>query len=258
MTRPRLLLLAGTAEARRLAEALAARGGVAVTAALAGRTAAPPVYPVPLRTGGFGGADGLARHLAETGTDLLVDATHPFAARISASAATAARRLGLPALRLERPAWTPRPADRWTEVPTLDAAARCLPKGARAFLAVGPGSAAPFLARRDVALILRSIEAWAPPSCAPQLRLVRGRPPFTLEEEIATFRSHAVTHLVAKNAGGAEGRAKLDAAAALGISVLLVARPAPAARPLPTLATVEEALAWVASQIAHPGGVTQP
>ena len=77
-------------EARRLAERLAERADLATTLSLAGRTATPALQPVPTRIGGFGGAEGLANYLNDQKIDVLVDATHPYAAVISVNAANAA------------------------------------------------------------------------------------------------------------------------------------------------------------------------
>src|SRR5712675_1805857 len=111
----RVLILGGTTEARRLAERLAPRAELDVTLSLAGRTSNPVPHPVPVRIGGFGGPEGLAEHLRSGRIDRLVDATHPYAAQMSANAAQAARLAGVPLLALRRPAWQPVAGDRWTE-----------------------------------------------------------------------------------------------------------------------------------------------
>ena len=240
-----VLVLAGTAEARALCAGLAALPGVAARASLAGVTRAPAGYAVPVRTGGFGGAEGLARYIAAEGVGAVVDATHPFAAAISRNAVTAAGLSGVPLLRLARPEWRPGPGEDWTEAPDLAAAAAVLPAGARVFLAVGRGSEAAFRGRDDIDVLLRVIE---PPTGALPARwtLRVARPPFTLAGEIAALSGFAASHLVCKNAGGEAGRSKLDAAAELGLRVVMVARPAlPEAE---EAASAEEALAWVAAR----------
>ncbi|TJV39981.1 MAG: cobalt-precorrin-6A reductase, partial [Mesorhizobium sp.] len=110
----RILILGGTTEARQLAGKLAARADLAITLSLAGRTENPVAQGVPTRVGGFGGADGLAAYLRETRIELLVDATHPYAAQISANAAAAADEAGVPIVALRRPGWEPAEGDRWT------------------------------------------------------------------------------------------------------------------------------------------------
>src|SRR5690606_19917234 len=122
----RILILGGTTEARQLAGKLAATAKYAVTLSLAGRTERPVPQGVPTRAGGFGGADGLAAYLADEGIGLLIDATHPYAARISANAVIAAGTAGVPLLALRRPGWERCAGDRWTEVDDVQAAARVL------------------------------------------------------------------------------------------------------------------------------------
>ncbi len=239
----RILLLAGTAEARETARLLAAIPGLAVTASLAGVTAEPAPIAAETRRGGFGGAAGLAAWLRAHAAAALVDATHPFAAQMAANAAAACAAAGTPRLRLLRPAWEPEPG--WRPVPDLATAAAALPGGARVLLTTGRRDLDPFLARTDLQLVLRSIEPLA--GLPGHVETITARPPFALDDEIALMRGHGITHLVSKNSGG-PGRAKLDAAARLGLPVLMVARPAPP--PGPSAASPAEAVAWVARTVA--------
>lgn len=252
----RLLILGGTAEARavaeRLAERLAGPGGGRVILSLAGVTRAP-VLPagVAVRRGGFGGAEGLAAFLrAESVTDL-IDATHPFAARISAHAVAAARAVGVPLIRLERPPWLPEPGDRWREVADLEAAVDALPATARrVFLAIGRQSAAAFARRPEIHYLLRQIDPPAGPPPLPRCTVLSGRPPADPAAEDALLRRHGIELLVVKNSGG-PARAKLAAARALGLPVILVARPAlPAAATAPDPAGI---LAWATLGGDHSG-----
>ena len=103
---PNVLILGGTTEARELAAALATRE-FTTTISLAGRTAAPAAQAVPVRVGGFGGAAGLADYLRTHHVNFLIDATHPYAATISANAAAAATQTSTPILGLRRPPWSP-------------------------------------------------------------------------------------------------------------------------------------------------------
>lgn len=219
-----ILILGGTGEAREIAAVLIARG-FRVTTSLAGVTAAPVLPDGGLRRGGFGGAEGLAAHLRDNGIAALVDATHPFAAQISANAAAACDKSGVPLFRFERPPWQVQPGDRWTTVATAREAAAALPDGARALVTVGRKDIAPFLSREKVSGILRMIEP--PPGEVPPHWAIRlERPPFTLDSERRLMREHAITWLVTKNAGGAATDAKLEAARELAIPVIMVARPA--------------------------------
>lgn len=239
----RILVLAGTGEARELAERLRTLPGIAVTASLAGVTREPQPIAAETRTGGFGGTDGLARYLREHRIAALVDATHPFAERMAANAAAASAAAGVPRLKLLRPAW---PGEAgWQVVRTIDDAAAALPAASRVLLTTGRKEIAPFASRSDVRFLLRVIE---PVSDLPaHIRLVVARPPFTLAAEAGLIKAESVTHLVSKNAGG-PGRAKLDAARSAGIRVVMVDRPGPP--PGPLVATVDAAVAWVTETVA--------
>lgn len=234
-----LLLLGGTTEARALAERLAARGDLRVTLSLAGRTANPAALPVPVRVGGFGGAEGLADYLRAERVEVLLDATHPYAARISANAHHAAQRAGVPLVALRRPAWVPQPGDDWREV--ADVAAACVALGEarrRVFLALGRQEVAGFAAAPQHRYLIRSVDPVVAP--APDCVCLTARGPFRLEDEMALLEAHGIEAIVCKNSGGAASFAKLEAARAMRLPVLMLARPALPAGP--ACATVEEAL----------------
>jgi precorrin-6A/cobalt-precorrin-6A reductase len=214
----RVLVLGGTAEARELASRLAERG-FPVTTSLAGRTRHPRLPAGEVRSGGFGGVDGLAAALGEV--DVLVDATHPFAATMTEHAAAAATRTGTPLLVLRRPGWTAGPGDRWTRVRSLADAARAVPVGARVLLATGRQGVEAFL-DVDAWFLVRAIEA--PAVLPPRAELLLARGPFALDDERALLERHAVTLVVAKDSGGAT-EAKLVAARERGLPVVLVDRP---------------------------------
>lgn len=240
----RILILGGTTEAAALAGTLATRPDLEVTTSLAGRTRRPAALPGRLRTGGFGGPAGLAGYLAAQGIDALVDATHPFAARISANAVEACRLRPTPSLALVRPPWEPQPGDCWTRVPDLPAAAAAVPPGARVLLAVGRQDLGPFAGRADAWFLIRSVE---PPDAPlpPDHAILTARGPFRVADEMALLTTHRISILVAKNSGGND--AKLDAARRLGLPVLLVSRPPPP--PGDRAATVAEALAWLDARV---------
>lgn len=240
----RLLILGGTSEAARLARALAGHPEIQIISSLAGRTEGAPALPGGVRVGGFGGTDGLARYLAAAAIDRVIDATHPFAARISAHAAAACARLGVPRLMLARPAWVRQPGDTWIEVPgTAEAAERVGRIGRRAFLTVGSGEVAAFAGVRGVWFLVRLL-AEQPLDLA-DYRVVTGKGPFDAEAEQALMRAHAIDVVVSKASGGGATYGKIAAARALGLPVLMVARP-----PLPEgrrVGTVEEAVSWATS-----------
>ncbi|GHD24345.1 cobalt-precorrin-6A reductase [Streptomyces galbus] len=223
---PHVLILGGTTEARELAAVLAARPGVRVTTSLAGRVSRPGALDGEVRTGGFGGAEGLAAWIRDREVTAVVDATHPFAAGITANAARAAETTGRPLVVLRRPGWSTAPGDRWHDVPSLEAAAALLPSlGRRAFLTTGRLGLAAFAHVTDVHFVVRSVEPPEPPM-PPDTRLVLARGPFTLADELTLLRGHRVDVLVTKDSGGAATSPKLTAARTLGLPVVVVRRPA--------------------------------
>jgi len=217
----RVLILGGTGEGAALARHLAGRPELEIVSSLAGRVAAPVAPPGAVRIGGFGGVDGLVAYLARERIDAVVDATHPFAARISAHAAEACRRAGVPLLGFVRPAWVAEPGDHW--LPVVDmAAAAALCRG-RVFLTVGRQELAAFT-DCDAWFLIRTID---PPEgslpAAHELLLARG--PFGLADEIDLLRAHAIDMIVSKNSGGPATYAKIEAARKLGLPVVMVERP---------------------------------
>jgi precorrin-6A/cobalt-precorrin-6A reductase len=242
----RVLVLAGTADAAALISRLVAAGGAyGVTASLAGRTRAPAPLPCPVRTGGFGGIDGLVEALRVGRFEALVDATHPFAATMPHHAAEAAGALALPRVRLLRPPWAPGPGDRWTVVDDLDAAARALKDlGARrVLLTTGRLELAPFAAVDGAHMVVRTIGP-PDPMPLPSATVLHDRGPYTVSGEVALLREHAVDALVTKNSGGEATAAKLTAARTLGVPVVMIRRPPQPTGPVVT--TVDEAEAWLA------------
>jgi precorrin-6A/cobalt-precorrin-6A reductase len=241
VTQPRVLLLGGTGEARVLAAALA-RDGVPVISSLAGRVARPRMPEGEVRIGGFGGPEGLADWLAENRIAAVVDATHPFAERISGSAAIACQRTGLPLLRLERPGWSAGPADVWHWVDDTGAAAAAIAGlGTRVFLTTGRQGLAAF-AEVPAWFLVRCIDPPEPPLPA-RHELLLDRGPYTLDGELALIDRHAIDLLVTKDSGGHLTEAKLEAARARDLPVVVIRRPA---RPeLPTVRDVAGAIEWL-------------
>ncbi|MER6960634.1 cobalt-precorrin-6A reductase [Streptomyces sp. NPDC000618] len=222
-----VLVLGGTTEARELAAALTALPGLRVTTSLAGRVTRPGPVAGDVRIGGFGGAQGLADWLREQRVDAVVDATHPFAAGITANAARAAAATGLPLVVLRRPGWRPGAGDRWHEVASLRSAAELLPRvGRRVLLTTGRLGLAAFAHLDGLHFVVRSVEPPAPPMPS-DVRLVLARGPFTVADELALLREHRIDVVVTKDSGGAATAAKLHAARALGLPVVVVRRPSP-------------------------------
>lgn len=236
-----VLILGGTTEARALAAALAG-SGLRVVSSLAGRTSAPLLPAGEVRIGGFGGVDGLAAYLRERRVDALVDATHPFAARISAHAAAAAAVTGVPALALRRSGWVEGPGDDWRRVPSLADAAALLPAlGRRVLLTTGRQEIAAFAAVDGCWFLARSVEPPVPPVPG-RLEVLLDRGPFTLDGERRLFRDHRIDVLVSKDSGGAG--AKLAAARETRTPVVLVDRPPPAPG-VTAVGTVGDAVSWL-------------
>lgn len=237
----RTLVLGGTTEASALARRLAAAGADAVFS-YAGRTEAPVAQPLPMRVGGFGGVDGLVSYLRDENIGAVVDATHPFAAQMSRNAIVACAQAGVPLLGLERPAWVAGDGDSWSHVGSMEAAVQALPDApARVFLAIGKQNLTGFAAKPHHYL-LRLVDApEAPP--LPDCTVILARGPFDAESDKALLIQHNISHIVAKNAGGAGAEAKLIAARALGLPVILIDRPSLPARAV--VGSVAEVLAWL-------------
>lgn len=237
----RVLVLGGTGEARRLASALVTEG-IEVLSSLAGRVADPVLPAGEVRIGGFGGAAGLTAWLQDNPVAALVDATHPFAATMTASAAVAAGLTGTPLLRLQRPGWTAQPGDDWRWVDSVAEAADAVSGVGSVFLTTGRQGLAAFAGLTGRCLV-RSVDPPAPP-LPERTTVVLARGPFTVAEELDLMRRHAVEVVVTKDSGGPMTAAKLAAARELGVPVVLVRRP-----PLPAgvtvVATVDDARDWV-------------
>lgn len=245
-----VLVLGGTAEARELASALDEQPWIRVISTLAGRVARPRLPAGEVRIGGFGGAERLASYLANERVDAVVDATHPFAQRMSASAVAACARAAVPLLRLERPPFESRPGDDWRRVATLEEAAAMIPAaGRRVFLTSGRQGLGAFAGVEGAFFLVRCVD---PPDVPlpPDHVLLLDRGPFTLDGELALIDAHGLDLLVSKDSGGEHTAAKLEAARLRGMPVIVVARPP---RPdSPAVAGVAEALAWLGVR-AHAG-----
>ncbi|GGQ30911.1 cobalt-precorrin-6A reductase [Streptosporangium pseudovulgare] len=237
----RVLILGGTAEARALAGELTERG-VRVVSSLAGRVTDPRLPIGEVREGGFGGPDGLAAWLRAERIDAVVDATHPFAARMTASAVEAAARTGVPLLILRRPGWHEGPGDAWLRVPTLREAAESIGAGDRVFLTTGRRSLPVFSHSSDAWFLARSVDPPEPPVPA-NVHVILSRGPYTVEGELALIRDHRLGVLVTKDSGGSMTTAKLVAARRAGIRVIMVDRPPPPPDQL-CVGTVAEAADW--------------
>ena len=239
-----LLVLAGTGEAQVIARALAAEGRPAI-ASLAGATRAPKPTGLPTRIGGFGGAEGFRAYLAQAGITAVLDATHPFAYRISQRSADICHKTGLPYCQVLRPPWKPETGDDWTLLDREEQAADHIAPGATVFLATGRQTLDRFANLWACRLICRQIDSPEGPFPFPNGDFLVGRPPFSVADEVETFSRLGVDWLIVKNAGGDVPRTKLHAARQLGIPVIMLNRPQqPDAF---RVETAQQALDWVAS-----------
>ncbi|MGR3344175.1 MAG: cobalt-precorrin-6A reductase [Paracoccaceae bacterium] len=220
-----LLLLAGTAEARIVAERLAEMDIPAI-ASLAGATKDPADLAIPTRSGGFGGGDAFEAFLDAKPITAILDATHPFAQSITRRTAKIAKRRDLPYLQLVRPEWRAEPGDNWTHIEHEEDAAKHVPAAATVFLATGRQSFRHFENLADRRLICRQIDPPDAPFPYPNGSFLIGRPPFSHVDEVALFKRLSIDWLVVKNAGGVASRTKLTAARELAIPVAMIARPA--------------------------------
>jgi precorrin-6A/cobalt-precorrin-6A reductase len=256
--RRHLLILGGTAEARVLAERATALLGhsLRVTTSLAGRTRNHAALAGEMRSGGFGGSEGLAAYLRDASVDFVVDATHPFATRISAAAATACRVHGVPLLALARPPWIAQPGDRWIDVASAAEAAAIVPSlGRRAFLTIGRGELQAFSGIAGVHFVVRLVDPPASGLPLASYELILARGPFAIEAERFIMAHHAIDVVVAKASGGVSTAAKLDAARELGVPVAMLRRPEP--EQTDRVERVEDALAWVACRIRQEAEVAR-
>jgi precorrin-6A/cobalt-precorrin-6A reductase len=240
----KLLLLGGTTEATLLAQRLADFRDVAATLSLAGRTRSPAPSPIPVRTGGFGGADGLADYLVRDAVDVVIDATHPFAAQISNNAIAACSSANVPLLAVERPAWRRVTDDIWTEHATVEDAIAALPdRPANVFSALGRSSISRLGAKPQHRYIIRVVDPIEPPPELAHAVIISARGPFVAEDDIALFRAHEIAYVLAKNSGGGAAYAKIEAARRLQLPVHMVQRAAIGERFV--VPSAEEAMAWI-------------
>jgi precorrin-6A/cobalt-precorrin-6A reductase len=220
----RALILGGTTDASLLAAEIA-RAGLDAVYSYGGRTRAPADQPLPTRVGGFGGISGLVDYIRREGITHVVDATHPFAAEMSRNAVAACAKTATPLIAIERAPWTKTPEDNWIEVADIASAVAALPESpASVFLAIGRQHIAPFAGRPQHTYTLRFVD---PPEGALPFAadVIVSRGPFTLDGELETMRSRCIAWIVARNSGGTGARAKIDAARALGLPVIMILRP---------------------------------
>jgi precorrin-6A/cobalt-precorrin-6A reductase len=243
----RVLILGGTSEALELTAKLSNISGIELITSLAGRTR-QPVTPAAgaVRIGRFGGLSGLVHYLQDRHINVLIDATHPFAAKISWIAAAAAIATNIPHLMVIRPAWVKTPEDQWIEVESVESAAQAIPAIAqRVFLSIGRQELTSFVSVSEVWFLMRSID---PPDLEiPNGKLLLERGPFSLQHERQLLQDYRIDAIVSKNSGGDATYAKIIAARELRIPVVMVQRPA---MPIgETVTDVDSAVEWFAETL---------
>jgi len=245
----RVLILGGTGDASALAAKASTLPGVEVRVSLAGRTPQPLPIAGIVRIGGFGGVAGLTQYLRDEAIDLLIDATHPFAAQISFNAAAAAAELGMPRLMLVRPAWHSVPGDQWIDVDSIAAADALEGQAKRVFLTIGRQQLALFARLHEIWFLMRLINQPEPDAVVPEGLLLFSQGPFDLMAERQLLIQHEIDTIVTKNSGGSATYAKIIAARELGIKVVMVSRPT-----IPQgeqVQGVEGAFAWLSDQLIN-------
>ena len=243
-----VLILAGTAEARALAGLLVGCKEWRSISSFAGRTASPVLPAGEMRTGGFGGAALLARYLKEEKISAIVDASHPFAERISRNALAAAETAGVPLLRLNRPAWTKQDGDQWHEIGGWpDAIPLIAERPVRAFLAIGHQELRAFGELESSFFLVRTVDPVTVPLPLQRYAAITGRGPFSADAETVLLREHGITHVICKNSGGISAYGKLEAARKLGLPVIIKRRPA--ALRTPAVTNAEDAMVWLGAVI---------
>ena len=239
-----VLILGGTTEASVLARQVAGNPRLAPILSLAGRTTNPRAQPIATRTGGFGDIDGLVRFLRNETIEAVIDATHPYADQMSAHAVAACRETGVPLASLVRPEWQPEAGDRWQVVPSFDTAASALGAAPRrVFLSLGRQELHVFAAAPQHHYIARLIERPERADLPPDLRLVQARGPFDREAELRLLTDEQIDVMVSKNSGGDATYSKIEAARALGLPVVMIARPHKPSGHI--LTNVDQAVAWL-------------
>jgi precorrin-6A/cobalt-precorrin-6A reductase len=237
------LILGGTTEASALARAVS-EAGIKAVFSYAGRVAQVAEQPVPVRVGGFGGTSGLITYLRESAISHVVDATHPFAAGMSQNAVVACEELDIPLIALTRAPWQASDGDTWHHVNDIEAAVDALDgPSQRVFLAIGRQTLAAFTRQPQHHYLLRFVDAPEAPPPLPRHTVVVARGPFSETGDRSLLEAEGITTVVSKNAGGDAASAKLFAARALGLPVIMIDRPALPSRR--QTHSVDEVLRWV-------------
>ena len=215
----RIILLGGVTEALAIARTL----GPQHVYSLAGVGRVPTDLRCEVRVGGYGGAQGLAHYMGEQGIDLLLDATHPYAAQISQNAARAAALSGVPCWALRRPAWVPQAGDDWREVADWAELVQALKPFQRPLFTLGrePLEHLDEIPEQQF-WTLRALDVYPGNE---RCDVIGARGPFRIEEERTLFEQRRIDVLISKNSGSSATEPKLEVARERGVPVLILKRP---------------------------------
>lgn len=239
-----ILILGGSGEAKALAERVA-KAGIPAVLSLAGATRSPAPMALPTRMGGFGGDIGFRTYLTSNHISGVLDATHPFAAKITNRTARICANMNVPYAQLLRPEWTAKAGDRWTMIDHEEQAADHIVKGSTVFLGTGRQTLHHFANLEGCRVICRQIDPPTAPFPFEGGEFLIGRPPFPVEREKDLFEQLGLDWIVVKNAGGAASYTKLEAARSLNIPVLMIRRPQ--MPDVMRVQTVDAAMDWISA-----------
>jgi cobalt-factor III methyltransferase len=228
-------VFSGTSDGNALAGELADRHGpiIVSTASEYGAGIVREQCPGVTVWAGRQGVESRRRALLESGARIIVDATHPYARQISEQLIGLAAQSGIPYLRYERPSTLDPKTTLLCESVSV-AAERAIATGRRIFLATGSKDLETFLTapnadKRDwfvritpePALMRRAIDLGIPRN-----RILAMQGPFSEAFNSALWRDQRIDCVVTKDSGEAGGfSAKVRAAGALGIPLLVIQRP---------------------------------
>ncbi len=217
--------MGGTGEARNLSF-LIKKANLKAVISYSGAVSKTNKQPLPKRTGGFGGANGLAKYIIEEKITHLVDATHPFANQISENAILAAKETQVHFVALERDAWKPKRVDQWTKVKDIEDAIQLLdgPRE-RIFLAIGRHEVKKFETKKHHFYLLRIIENTPVNFDTPSFEIIYDKGPFKYKNDKMLLLKYNITKIITKNSGGLGAKAKLDVARDLNIPIIMIDRP---------------------------------
>ena len=215
----KLLILGGTAEAKQLAKSLLKKN-VPLVYSIAGLVRHPDLN-CEIISGGFTRFGGLNNYIKQQRITAILDVTHPYAVKMSATAMQCA----LPYWRFERPAWQPTADDNWIEFNGNSDLLALLQDKRSVMFTTGQidQTLTNGLPQGQKQLLRTAIKPTVDLSM--DMKWIQAIGPFDLTDELDLMNDHCIDALVSKNSGGAATQAKLVAARVLGIPVYMKKRP---------------------------------